>query len=302
MRVWVLAVATSLLFAVGSQGQTIGTPTTALVPRGGGTVVVAIALSDGLVVAADSRLTILFKPGTNPNYKIGSDSEEKVFDVGQVAIATYGAAFLSGRSIGSIIVDFSRNRTAKTSDVEAIAKEIASYMLPIFRSDQDQTKTAQPLGFLIAGYSKDGIGEIYQVEFPTSPDAMLLPQSTRSNQGIVWRGETDVIQRLVKGMDPGMVSLPVWTKVDDATKKEIAAELSGQEYYVPYNFLMLQDGIDLALALVQITADMQRFSFGTLSAPGAIPGIGGAVDVLVIDPFKLSWIKHSALTAKDLAD
>ena len=47
------------------------------------------------------------------------------------------------------------------------------------------------------------------------------------------------------------------------------------------NCLMVQDGIDLALSLVQVTVDMQRFSFGAEGSPGSVPGIGGSVDVLV---------------------
>jgi hypothetical protein len=63
------------------------------------------------------------------------------------------------------------------------------------------------------------------------------------------------------------------------------------EYSIPWQYLTIQDGVDLSLALVQSTVDMQRFSFGTLGSPGAIPGIGGPVDVVVVTPFELRWAK-----------
>jgi GH25 family lysozyme M1 (1,4-beta-N-acetylmuramidase) len=61
---------------------------------------------------------------------------------------------------------------------------------------------------------------------------------------------------------------------------------------------MLQDGIDLAMTLVQATVDMQRFSFGTSSATGAIPGVGGSVDMLAVNPTELTWVKKKSLTTR----
>ena len=60
---------------------------------------------------------------------------------------------------------------------------------------------------------------------------------------------------------------------------------------------LLQDAIDLALSLVRITVEMERFSFGTNDDKGEIPGVGGAVDVLVVTPSGVQWIKQKALTA-----
>jgi len=67
-------------------------------------------------------------------------------------------------------------------------------------------------------------------------------------------------------------------------QQEFVKELGQFEYYIPFNFLPLQDGIDLALSLVQTTVDVQRFSFGPVAHPGDIPGVGGTVDVLAITP------------------
>jgi hypothetical protein len=68
----------------------------------GGTVVVAVAVADGLVLAADSRLTVA-NPIWVPTYKVASDSAAKLFSVGKVGIATFGEAFILGRSINSFV-------------------------------------------------------------------------------------------------------------------------------------------------------------------------------------------------------
>jgi hypothetical protein len=263
----------------------------------GGTVVVCLALSDGLVLAADSRLTITFSEGVTPNYKIGSDSAPKLFDIGKVAIASYGEAFLLKRSVGSIIADFDRTKETGT-DVEDVAKRFTTFLKPIYDEHVKSVKNAPGVGFIVAGYNKKGVGEFFDIFFPTSPDPKLLPQTTNNDQGIVWRGQTEVIQRLIKGFDPQIGTLAEFSKLSDGSKKNFAEELGTIEYYVPYNYLMVQDGIDLALSLVQVTVDMQRFSFGTRGSPGSIPGIGGSVDVLVINPSQLTWIKRKTLTAR----
>jgi 20S proteasome alpha/beta subunit len=82
----------------------VGRPgTSSSTTHAGGTVVVAVSLSDGLVLAADSRLTITFPKGVTPEYKVASDYAPKLFNIGQVAIASFGDAFVSARSIASYI-------------------------------------------------------------------------------------------------------------------------------------------------------------------------------------------------------
>ncbi|HUO61336.1 MAG TPA: hypothetical protein VMU24_11760, partial [Candidatus Acidoferrales bacterium] len=71
----------------------------------GGTVIVGVALADGLVLAGDSRVTLQF-PNSSPAYKIISDSGSKIFSVGRIGIATYGEAFILSRSIASFISAF----------------------------------------------------------------------------------------------------------------------------------------------------------------------------------------------------
>ena len=69
------------------------------------------------------------------------------------------------------------------------------------------------------------------------------------------------------------------------------------QYQIFYNFLSLQDAIELATFLVEATVVMQRFSFGTVGKIGDVPSVGGPVDSLVITPGGLSWIRQKQLTS-----
>jgi hypothetical protein len=263
----------------------------------GGTVVVGAALSDGLILAADSRQTVLFPFGVQPSYKVVSDYANKLFSVGKVGIATYGEAFILGRSIESFVVEFSAT-APKNADVNETAKSFSQYFGKYYDQQVAQQKNLGPqLGFILAGYDSSGIGRLLEIRFPANREPTALAQNTHENQGLVFQGQTDVIRRLIMGYDPSLGAEPTLQKLSDADKEQLKTEIGNLEYYIPYNYLPLQDGIDITLTLVQATVDMQRFSFGTKAHPGDIPGVGGSVDVLTITPSAISWVRKKQLSA-----
>jgi hypothetical protein len=262
----------------------------------GGTVVVAGALSDGLILAADSRQTLTFPGGIQPPYKIVSDSANKLFVVGRVGICTYGEAFILGRSIESFVSEY-KVKSGKDDDVHDVAKGFTEYFGKYYDQQVAASKGIPSVGFMFAGYDKSGVGRLVEARFPDKRIPFDLQQSTHENQGLAWEGQTDVISRLLKGYDPTIGNLASFQKLPQPDQEEFAKEMGQIEYYIPYNFLSLQDGIDLALSLVQATVDMQRFSFGTMSHPGYIPGVGGTVDVLTITPNETTWVRRKQLAA-----
>jgi hypothetical protein len=269
---------------------------------GSGTVVAGIAIAEGLVLAADSRLTMTFDK-LAPPYKTVSDSAQKLFDVGNAGLAMYGSAFLQGRSVAAWVGEFKsqpRISEAKTSaaspfrDVDVLAKEFSAYISPIYDKQFPADGERPVLGFMMVGYNKAGVGKLIQFEFPSS----RTPSTTRdtASTGMVWGGHTHVIARLLLGADLNLREIPE-LKLTPEQQKLYSSKIAGQELYIPYHSLMLQDGIDLALSLVRITVEMERFSFGTTETRGEIPGVGGAVDVLIATPSGVQWIKQKALTA-----
>ena len=269
---------------------------------GYGTVVVGVAIAEGLVLAADSRLIMQFDRLT-PSYKTVTDSAQKVFDVGNAGVAMYGSAFLEGRSVAAWIGEFKsqpRIAEARTSasspfrDVDAIAKEFSDYISPLYDKQFPLNGQRPTLGFMIVGYDKTGLGKLLQIEFPSS----RIPESIHdtAHTGLTWAGHTHIIGRLLLGVSDSLRDIPD-LKLTPAQQKLYTSKVAGQEVYIPYQSLMLQDGIDLALALVRITVEIERFSFGTNESPGEIPGVGGAVDVLIATPSGVQWIKQKALSA-----
>ena len=225
-----------------------------------------------------------------------SDSANKLFSVGRVGISTFGEAFILGRSIESFVVEYGPT-APKNSDINDIAKSFSQYFGKYYDKQVAEQKTLPQLGFILAGYDKGGIGRLIEIRFPANREPTVLSQNTHENQGLVFQGQTDVIRRLVMGFDPSLGASPTLQKLSDDDKEQLKKELGNLEYYIPFNYLPLQDGIDITLSLVQATVDMQRFSFGTRAHPGDIPGVGGSVDVLTITPSDIFWVRKKQLSA-----
>jgi hypothetical protein len=273
--------------------SSVAIPAAASTPQG--TVVVGIVLSGGLVLAADSRLTIA-NTGGNPSYRIVTDSANKLFDVSNTGIASYGEAFLDGRSVASLIEEFRSKNTGTLPNVDSVVAKFSTYMADLYLRAHPDGEAKPVIGFQLVGYSADGTGKLFALEFPGLPTPTAI-YSTRLKTGMRWNGHIDVISRLIKGYDPELAeTVPSAVKLNRDQGPLYSQQLSGAEYLIPYDNLQLQDGIDLALSLVRVTVEMERFSFGTKGSPGSIPVVGGAVDVLVVTPSELRWIRQKSLS------
>jgi hypothetical protein len=92
---------------------------------------------------------------------------------------------------------------------------------------------------------------------------------------------------MLKGVDRARL-FPTIEELSDEVRKLIDDGFSALEYVhlVP---ITVQDGIDYASFLIRTTIDMQRFSDGTLGAPGEVPGCGGPLQILVVERSETRW-------------
>jgi hypothetical protein len=257
-----------------------------------GTVVVGIALSEGIVLAGDSRLT---QTGMIPGQsRVLSDNGSKVFNVGKFGIATYGEAFLKKRTISSWIEDFRKEYNA-SEDIDSFGDHFAKFFGEVYNQSFPNTSQRPTLGFLIAGYDSKGKGKLNWMEFPNQVSPKPS-HDTQDNTGAQWNGQTDVIQRLILGYDPTLGVLPAFNSISQDQRSAMGQQLPSLQYNIAWNGLMLQDGIDLASTFIKTTINIQRFANGTLLVPIGVPGVGGTIDVLVVKPAGVDWIRHKALT------
>ncbi len=252
------------------------------------TVAIGVAVSEGIVIAGDSRSTYGNPKGWP---KVATDYTQKVYKIAtRVGAATFGWGMLSGKNINSCVESFKRTIKSDENITEVLPKFV-DYFEDLYNKhiadgyDQPVANGVIAFGFLIGGYDETGEGKLFRCYFPGK---QILPCCSTVTPGASWEGQTDIIIRLIKGYDTRIyntISIP----------QNIGEEFQKLEYIIYFVRMNLQDAIDFAIFLVRTTIEMQRFSDGIILNPGDLQGVGGSIDVALITDEGLSWIQKKEL-------
>ena len=239
---------------------------------------------EGIVLAADSRVTLTAQPtGTNTMLQVHYDNATKLLKVGgqnYVGAVTYGVGALGTtqpRTAHSYIPEFEQELAG---EVRLSVEEFAGNLGDFF---QRQWKATMPpnipasdtMVFLVGGYDKDAAyGRVCQVVIHSDP----TPREFNPNDfGITWGGQAELASRLIHGYDPRLDALmKAHVKLNTAQTKNFREKVLPElPLPIPYQFLPLQDCVDLAIFIVKATATTQKWMLG-------VRGVGGFIDVATI--------------------
>lgn len=228
--------------------------------------IISVYTHEGIVMAADSRLTLNAKVSQGETDKEisfeFSNSTSKLFCTKKaVGISTCGDAGIGSTPIAGYIEQFVVKNQEENVD------SLASKLLAHFRGLNPNLNTT----FHVAGYTAKGEQKLYFVSTADNASKQVNPAGF---QGAQWSGEGDILNRIInagwlsdeKG-NPGQ-KLPV--------------------YPIPWEFFSLQDAIDFAVFGMSATIGAIRFQ-------NRIKTVGGPIDVLVIKPAGASWIQRKKL-------
>lgn len=234
--------------------------------------VITVYVREGIVMAADSRLTLNNTQQQNGQQIIQmsvgqSDSTNKLFLThNNVGIATFGDASVGGVPIGGVIESFINDHLSQGSyEVDQIPQELLNY----FRNMQNIPDAI----FLVAGYKlNNDIPEqhVWEVNLVQN---RVNRVNTPDTQGAKWGGETDVMTRLIQS---------VYIMGEDNNYHQLP------HYNVYWQYFTLQDAIDFCNYAVKATIDTMRF----LPRPKTV---GGPIDILVIKSNEALWIARKEL-------
>jgi hypothetical protein len=250
------------------------------------TIVVGAASPDGIVIAADSRTTLM----DGIRHRISTDAADKVFKLKDFGVATYGAALIDHRTINGLMDEFVATVDERAClDGEGFAVALGDFFdhRYVAAHGPTDTRAGWPLGFLVAGYDDAGIGHVWEVGVPGR--TVTKTQVNTADRGTLWRGQVDVIGRLIKGVD-----LNALVAAGETPQPAVLETLQKLEYILLHP-VTLQDAADMAAFLVRTTIDMQRFSDGTALAPGLVPGCGGVTQMLAVTRTGVQWISRRRL-------
>lgn len=239
---------------------------------------------EGIVLAADSRVTLTTKPNeSNEKSQITYDNATKLLRVpghDYAGAVAYGVAALGGESPRTIhsylpeLEDFLEDKGRLS------VRKFANRLSAFFQDQWTQTMPANSSGdvcMLVGGYNEnEPYGRVYLVKVPSSP-APIEQNPGANTFGLSWGGQLKYTNRLINGMDPQVVPL---TKAalnlsDDDTKNLTEHLEKNIGVAIPYQFLALQDCVDLSVFLIKTTLNLMRFVLEQR-------GVGGAIDVAAV--------------------
>jgi hypothetical protein len=175
------------------------------------------------------------------------------------------------------------------------------HLVPYSYTDKDG-KTVSSIGWIetinmiVVGTDKDKVGRAYSISVPKG---ITIERDTKQC-GALWVGQTDVLARIVKGYAPEIESLSFVKEALTKDNTSTLDQLNKMEYIINWGTITLQDAIDFCVLMTRTTESIQRFSDGTMLAPGGIAGVGGEIDIAVITPEKgFTWLKKKKLRAEE---
>lgn len=265
---------------------------------------IAFKGAEGIVLAADSRVTLLagvqlpgvqvptgaqlLVPATydNATKLINSKSQR------HIAAVTFGCGAIGQkepRTAASFMTEFDaqlatelaqRTKDAQRLNVEEFAKRLGDFFARKWKDASMPPQGLDDMIFFVAGYddAKAAYGRLYEVRVPSKP----TPIEFLADQfGAIWGGQREVTDRLLQGFDPNLPMLiqeQLNTPTNDRPKAAEALAFKLREKLqipIPWQFLPLQDCVDLCICLLRTTITMQKWVVG-------IRGVGGAIDLATI--------------------
>lgn len=263
------------------------------------TVAASCNLSDGVVLAVDSAVTV--PDGAGGVAKI-YENAEKLFQLGDrpIGIAGFGLGALGSRAIGSYLHEFETLvRQGKLTAPNALAdvvEALLDFFLDSYRREvvplleqlhgvdfKDIPLDQVPaLGLVVGGFSDAAfLSEVWEITIPLNdtPGSATL-RNAQGQFGTTWFAMFDPIRRYLKGFDPQLLDEVLGYITNQRggtplTAQEIAdiqAILDGHEYQIPFAAMPMDEGIAHTRFLAELVVSHYRYAVGA-------PMVGGKVKV-----------------------
>lgn len=244
---------------------------------------VAIKGPEGVVLAADSRVTLEAQRGNGPILPVNFDNATKLLGFSKpqnyVGAVTYGAAVIgmrTPRTAQSFVPEFELSlESEERLGVLEFSKRLGNFFMERWQENMPADYKGPNMTFVVGGYDPEGAyGKIFLFEIPRKPG----PEPRNPDDfGMTWGGQLAVASRIIHGFDPAL--LPLLQKILNLDKESMKRVEEGlrhnMEFPIPYPVLPLQDCVDLATFLVRSTIVAQDLAVG-------VRGVGGPIDVAVI--------------------
>lgn len=290
------------------------------------TIVVSVQCSEGIVLAADSASAVASGAlGVRVWTHAKKLSHLRDYNLGTLTWGLGALGHRNIQSLmyefeRDPTVSLGEKSTCRVHDV---ATKLHSFLLPRYREvaeemAREEGQPVDPLGMIVAGYSHGSFTpEQYRFLLPDDPAPERI-DFREAMVGMLFEGLPDAIHRLIHGLDPRIAhalssmeftpeqlarlaggltdagfleeyatafAQTVAPAVDRASRFINWLDLAKHQLVIPG--MPLQDGIDLAIWLIEATIGRYRFGFPW-------PIAAGEIDIAVITHSDFTWIRRKA--------
>jgi hypothetical protein len=267
------------------------------------TIAISIKINDGLVLATDSASTLI---GQAPDGRLHVLSvynhANKLFNLRKgfpIGAMTWGAGSIGQASLSTVVKDlrqkFSDDNNAEwriskeNYTVEAVANKLKEFVYDDLYKKAFPKQPQPSLGFMVAGFSAGKpMAEEFQIDIEngrcTGPRQLRKPEES----GVTWAGEPEALNRFIMGHSAVLAGLlQQHLNVDPANMARAMAAVQQQiQLPVVMPAMPLQDAIDLARFMVELTVKFSRYR------PGA-PTVGGPIEIAAISKHEgFRWVQR----------
>lgn len=230
-------------------------------------IMCAVFVPDGIVMAADSRQTVGITQVARPNAQPGeptvlnrmnmpnqppvqmlaqSDNAQKIMLLSKVkvGISACGIGILKGKTVSDFIRSFEIESVRIGDSVTEVANKLQTYAMEFFPQ----------VNFFVCGYEEEE-PFVYSVNKEIRRSNI---ENGKLRYASIWSGEQAAITKLLNGTPPMLVN---------------------------HVLMPLKDAVDFAEFLIDLTIKSQRFEMKTATC-------GGDIDLLVFTKDESFWYRH----------
>lgn len=235
---------------------------------------------EGLVLGAESRVTIAAETAEGQSIPVTFDNATKVLAFGEdhtyIGVVTYGLAAIGFRTAHSFVPEFEAELPQGRLKVRDFADRLGTFFMKQWKETMPPDYQGPNMVFIVAGFDEgEPYGRVFLVEIPRN----ATPNEKHGGPaefGITWGGQRRFVDRLIRGYDhrlPDVVSSVL--KLSPSQQQAMRDALEPMHMRIPFAALALQDCVDLAVFFLRTTINAQRLAV-------ALRGSGGPIDVATI--------------------
>jgi hypothetical protein len=271
------------------------------------TIAVTVTVHDGIVLASDSASTLMqTQPNGDQSIVNVHNYANKIFNLYKglpIGALTFGAGNIGTASISTLAKDLRRRFHGEDAAhkewhidpsnyrIADVAERVRKFLVEEHYQIAFAGAAKPPfLGFKVAGYSSGAaLSELWEISIADGKCAAATPAVNGGGDpgGITWAGEPEAISRVVLGYGMKLPEVLIGMGVEKEKIGEAIKTINkGLYIQLAAAPMPIQDAIELAQFLVDLTIKFTRFK------PGAAT-VGGMIEVAAITKHEgFKWVSR----------